>query len=693
MRPRFCFVIAVTILISMCPFVSQGQDEKPQLLFGGFDTTGTVSVGYRFTTVKGEVGEYNNLFDLHDGFRLMDVNLTGRAPAGTNLFADSYSVTASGLGGDPYSATQVTVRKDKLYDLAVNYRQSYYYWGRNDNAVLPIGPSGISAGLTSYHNWATIRRLGSMNLNVRATNRLRFTFEYSRESRDGMTQTTRTLDYPGSSSTWGSFSRANPYLMAAPLNELSNRFTGGISYMFRDWTFHYRLGYQAFSQDTSWNNLVSPEQSIDTSPAAVNAVTVNEKLTNASWSESRRLTSPVSEFSYSGKANSWLEMRGGYTFYRYTGPDTVNASYIGNARTNSGGTTIAPYALSLNSRAHVTEPTHMIEQGLTAKIRDWWNFYADYHYTRSTTDGLQNFASVFNGAITPSITVDCASPYQQGTCNNWVIGTHLVDLNMEFVPTSSLVIRTGIRYMKRDVETSVDGTIDPIKTDQTKSVWPTISVFYKPVKIFSVRGDFQSNTSSDPYTPVSAGTDVGSRFVFRLQPTEKISVEDTLFVRNRTFLETSFHNRYRSNALSVSYNFSDRFSANAGYTYESLFGTGEVIFIRGPAPLNVNWQDAFINRGLTGGLILKPVKRFGINVSGNFLRTTGASQITGEPPTIGPLTFPLITGTLYYDFQKVGRLSIILQRTYYIEQLVTGNNFQANLLTIKWTKNINPPGQ
>jgi len=52
-----------------------------------------------------------------------------------------------------------------------------------------------------------------------------------------------------------------------------------------------------------------------------------------------------------------------------------------------------------------------------------------------------------------------------------------------------------------------------------------------------------------------------------------------------------------------------------------------------------------------------------------------------------------MTVAVYYDFPKAGRLSVDLERTYYVEQLVSGNNFQANLLTIKWTKNINPPGQ
>ncbi len=101
------------------------------------------------------------------------------------------------------------MRKNRLYDLRVNFRQSYYYWDRNDAATLPNGLSG----LTSNHNWATVRKLGSVNLLVHATNNLKFSFEYYRNTRDGATFTTRSLDYFGSSSTWGSFARANPVLL------------------------------------------------------------------------------------------------------------------------------------------------------------------------------------------------------------------------------------------------------------------------------------------------------------------------------------------------------------------------------------------------------------------------------------------------------------------------------------------------
>ena len=123
-------------------------------------------------------------------------------------------------------------------------------------------PSGLD-GLTSNHNWATVRKMGSVNLLVHATNNLRFSFEYYRNTRDGVTQTTRSLDYFGSSATWGSFARANPYLIVAPLSEATDRVTGGIDYTPHGWAFHYRLGYRTFTDAIDGSNASSPERSIN----------------------------------------------------------------------------------------------------------------------------------------------------------------------------------------------------------------------------------------------------------------------------------------------------------------------------------------------------------------------------------------------------------------------------------------------
>jgi hypothetical protein len=98
--------------------------------------------------------------------------------------------------------------------------------------------------------------------------------------------------------------------------------------------------------------------------------------------------------------------------------------------------------------------------------------------------------------------------------------------------------------------------------------------------------------------------------------------------------------------------------------------------------------DQEVDRVLQAGVEAKPTKGFGLRLSGNYDRSTGLAVISGEPPAYGPVTFPLVTGTVYYEFPKAGRLSIDLQRTYYIEQIVTANNFSGNLLTIRWTKDF-----
>ena len=669
--------LSLTIFLTMGAVSLLRAQDVPPIVLGDFETQGSVTAGYRFTVVKGRQQKFLELFNLKDGLRLMDFNIQGRAKEGSNLFADSYSLNLSGLGGDPYPGGQFTVRKNKVYDLRVNYRQSYYYWDRNDAVLLPLPqppPSPpIQRGLTTNHDWRSVRRLGSASLLLHATNHLRFNFEVTRNSRDGESYTTRVLEYFGAPSLWGNFLRENPYTVNLPLNESANRMAGGVSYSRWNWNFHYRLGYQTFAQNVAWNNLTSPQRSInvDATPPA------RETLTNASWSEFRQLKSPASEFSYNGKANSRLNLRGGYIFYRYRGPSSMDAAFAGTARSNSSGTTFASYNVAMNSRARVSEPNHVIDQGASIRITDWWNAHADYRYAQMKLDSDMRFHSLRNGT-----TVDG----QVG--EGWRSGQHQAELSMEFTPLRSLVVRPGIRYMNYSTKVLRDGVVDPARTKKISTVWPSLGVFYQQSRVFSMRGDIQSVTNAASYTRISPHTDLHGRIVLRFRPTERLSFEDAMVLHNRSLRDTSFNNNIHSNALNVSYAFDRRFSVFGGFSYESYLAKAAITFLRGTPPLAATWRDQTINRVWQGGISTQPWRRAGFNVSGNFIRTTGAGTISDEPPTFGPLTWPLITATGYYDFPKAGRLSIDLQRTYYVEELIHGNDFGANLLTLRWTRDF-----
>jgi hypothetical protein len=654
--PVPAFLLAVLTL--SFPVCAQDAAEKP-LVLGGFENQGSFTTGYRFTDVSGYRPKYDELFDLNSGFRLLDFSLFGKAQEGENRFADDYSLTLSGLGGDPFSTAQLTARKNRLYDLRVNFQRSRYYWNRNDSAVLPNGLDG----LTNNHNWATVRKLGSVNLLVHATNNLRFSFQYSRNTRDGMTWTTRSLDYFGSS-----------YYVLAPLSETSNRVTGGIDYTLNTWNFHYRLGYQGFEDSINGQNASSPERSINIDDPA----TAKELVNGISWSDSRKLTTPVSEFSYTGKISPKLETRGGYIFYRYRGPASLDMSFDGIARTNSGGTTDAPYAVWLSTRANVTEPNHVIDQGFTYKVREWWSALLDYRYSRFTVDADAQFRTINASVVTTG-----------DSSNKWLIGTHTLDFNMTFTPVSSLLVRTGIRYMKSDVEFLDGGIADPSRTKRIKTVWPVASVYYQPSKMLTIRGDVDETVNGTSYTRITPHVDIGGRFVVRVRPTNKFYIEDTAIVRNRKLIDTDYHSTVRSNAITATYEFNDRLSGFAGFSYDSLFTSDFVSFLRGPAPFtNLAIRDQDVNRVWQAGIRLAPVRRLEINFSGNYVRATGSGEIAGEAPLYGPMSFPYATGSVGYDLPRLGRLTAQLQRTYYIEQIVPGNNFGAKLLLIAWTRSF-----
>lgn len=650
--------------------------------FGGFDTTGTVDFGYRFTDIKGAQRGFLQLFDLRRGPRLMDFELNGTAAPGANPFADTFSLFTSGLGGDPFPSAQLNVSKTNLYDLRANWRQSYFY---DDTPFTPASIGGFATrAVADNHDWATVRKIGSLDFNLHATNHLHFLFNYEHTSDSGQTFTTRTPDFVGSPDVWGAFARANPYVLGAPVNDVADRFTGGLSYAFRNWSFQYQLGYQTYNDTLTLNNVTSPQRSINVN----DPTTASELLTSLSWSQARRLTTPISEFTYTGKPFHDLEMEGEYIYYRYRGPLSLDATFQGSARTNNGGTTDSPYDVSISARGNVTEPNHIIRQSFIYSPAKWWQLDLTYGYSRFTTDATGNFTALSTlYPFTPGgPTTNTGSEVDH---INWIDGVSTLDINVMFMPGHSLVIRPGVELAKADIESLEEGVADPARTARIKTAWPELSVFYQPSKKFSVRGTYRGIFNNAAYTNMSPLQTNGTTEVFRFQPTEKWAIEDTLDLSNSRLLSEGFISHTRSNAATLSYTLNERFSVFAGFTYQTLLGLGQVTFVRGTPPItNVPMRDQELDRSWQAGFASKPRHNIGIEFSGNFMRTTGLDTISGEPPLYGPVTWPFATGTVYYEFPQAGRLSIDLQRTYYLQQILNLNNFSANMLTIRWTKSF-----
>lgn len=661
-------ILASTIAVLFIAVNSFAQDDSQDQ---GFNNQVSFTAGYRSIDVTGYEPGFKQMFGLQSGFRLFDLNFSGNAKKGQNLFADRYYVTMNGFGGDPYLTTHVGVQKNNIYDFQVSFRKSRYYWDFNDQATLPSGLHG----LTSNHDWSTIRQLGSVNFSVQPSRNLKFNFEYSKNTRNGINLSTRNLDYFGSSSVWGSFARANPYPVAVSIQEEANRVTSSIDYMISSsnpWSFHYRIGYQTFGSAPTGANLDSPERSINID----DKTTAKEPVDSISWSEFRNLKTPVSEFSYTGSASSKLNLRGGYTFYRYQGPDSLDMSFNGIARTTSTASTVAPYNISVWMRGKATEPNHVVEQGFTYHVNNWLDAIFDYKYSGMSVDSQSEFRSISGKVVTKG-----------DVLSQWRIKTHTLGTNLVFMPVDNLILQAGVRVLNNDIVMLEDGAVDLVRTKKIHTLWPIASLYYRPSKMLTVRVDADQSLNTTSYTRLTPHTDIGGRFVVKFNPTSKISIENSGVTRNRTLLEVDYHNTVRSNASVVEYALDKRLALMGGFSYENLMSSNFANFLRGTPPItNLLLQDHTISRIWQAGIRAEPLEHFGVNLTGNYIRTTGVGEISGEPPNYGPLRFPYGTFSIYYDFNKVGRLTAELQQVNYTEEIVTGNNFKTRIFSIVWTK-------
>jgi hypothetical protein len=659
---RSLFFLVLAFLVSLPGLKAQDQSE-PQLQWGGFGVQGSASMGYRFTDVKGYEPMYEELLNLKSGPRLMDFSIFGHNND-PNAFANNFSLTMSGMGGDPYPGAQLTLSKSKLYDLRVNWRQSYFFFNQNDGVILP---TLNVPGLTDNHDWSTVRKIGSIDFTVHATNNLRFHFQYYKTSFTGPTFTTFSPDFLDSPGSWGGFARGNAFSLYAPTFDNANRITGSIDYTWNNWNFHYNVGYQTFDDNITLNAASPGELSI--------AQTAGAPLTAASWSDYRRLTTPVSEFSYNGRPYSWVETRGSYIYYRYSGPATLDQSFNGINPPN-------PYAVSQTGRATVSEPNNIAEQGFTFHIKPWWDIDLDYRYTRFTTNTTGVFSSMFNGT----------TPANEAYSSNWKFGLHEADFKMIFTPLNNLVVSPGVELYKSDVEVLESGEADPARTLRNHSVSPTLSAFYRPTKRFDIRGQIRTYNSGASYTALTPHTDTTGRVVANFHLTDKLTLSDEIYMVDQKLLATQYQGKAQSNATMLTYTFNPKYSLFGGFTYDNELATGIIAYQRGVAVAGTPYplRDQALNRVWQAGLAAEPVKYFGIRFTGNFVRTTGRGEEGGISPVYGPLTWPLGTGTVYFNIPRAGRLSFDLQRTYYTQELypISANNFGANMLMIRWTRDF-----
>ena len=94
---------------------------------GLYNVVQSFELGYRFSEIGGNRDEYRSNANYGNGIRLLGSNLIVHSKNGRARYFDELVLTTQGLGNDPYESALLRVRKNRLYEYDMTWRQNAYY--------------------------------------------------------------------------------------------------------------------------------------------------------------------------------------------------------------------------------------------------------------------------------------------------------------------------------------------------------------------------------------------------------------------------------------------------------------------------------------------------------------------------------------------------------------------------------------
>jgi hypothetical protein len=139
---------------------------------GNYNITQSFEIGYRWSLVGGDLGEYRSDVNYRNGLRLLGSNFTMNSKDGHGHYFDSILLNTIGLGNDPYQAATLRIEKNGFYRYDMLWRLNDYY-----------NPGLLVAGGT--HLMDTIRRMQDHDLTLLPLSPFRFRVGYTRNTQTG----------------------------------------------------------------------------------------------------------------------------------------------------------------------------------------------------------------------------------------------------------------------------------------------------------------------------------------------------------------------------------------------------------------------------------------------------------------------------------------------------------------------------
>lgn len=619
----------------------------------GYDFSGRVSLGYRFLDLNGNQGKYDQVLNLQEGFRVFDTELDFLSKeVGTGWF-DRFTITAQNLGGDPYPAIAVQFRKHGLYELRLGYRGTQYF------IDLPQTP------YTPNRAWHDRRQFSDLELRYTPGRNVRLRFYYNRVHRIGDDLAESPFFYlPLGPDFWGAYGRANDLRWDIPLREEANLYGVGLDYRLKNTNIHVEQSVRIYDNPAGLRGFA------DLPIQLLGPLSPNQNMVVQKWDANSHQEIPTTSLHFDSQVLPRLQLRGGYIYTNSSGPADLNGTILSPL---GGGQ--PPVTVDFVSRGDSNLTSHTGEFGFTLNLLSRLDLISDYRYQ---TFGQQT-AQTMN-----AVRADYAAPV---LLNNeklrWDYGLHTLETQIAFVPAEALRIQAGLRFLKQDVTRKEDEQIAP-GTGRTWTYTPVVRVSWKPNSNLSVRGQFESSTTVDPYVRIAPEDTRGSSIRVHYSFNDQWRVDNVWSFRNLKTESIGYLLHTRRNSTTLSYMPESLVGFYGGFNYDSFWSENSIVYQRGTPPLTgLQSTDQTIDRTYFWGLKVNPAKSLLLDLSGQFARSTGLGTFTGETSSYGPLTWTAWDSRISYDFPYLGQMGFGWQRSYYFEDLRRSSDYGTNSFTVR----------
>jgi hypothetical protein len=581
--------------------------------------TGSLDLGYRFTSVGGDNEVYRSVVNLGQGPRLLGLDFTIVDPK-KRLF-DRLDVRANNWGGDPYNTVHVNASKLGIYDFNFDYRDIAYF-NMLPSFADPLFGTGIVLDEDSYFSR---RRMSDFQLDLLPGHRIIPYLAYGRDSGEGTGITTFVSD-------------VNEYPVADQAFDKTDNFRGGIRLEFNN--FHVTLeqggttlrdNQQAYDSTVNYGNNYQPYfgQTLD--------------LTNLAQAYGIRGSSVYTRVLFTANPHSWLDLYGQFlysqadTSVNYTQFDTGNLVLESAILFYTGEQALG---FAEGKQPH-TAGSLGFELRPVKRVRILGSWMTDRMHTAAAGLVTDMILQPLSLAQTTLMTLDSLLS----------VNYNQEEVDVLLDATRKLTLRGGYRYVWGDAQTGSMLIAGPGQesSDLRQQIGIAGATFRATQKL-SLNVDFEGAVSDHAYFRTSLYNYQKMRARARYQVAHTLALQASFSLLNNQNPTAGINYNFlsRQNSVSAVWTPSKRVSILGEYTRSTLYsniGYLEPEYLSPETSLyrdNAHNASALVDLALPGYAKLAPYLAFG----GSLFLSSGSRPTTYYQP-LARLSLPLHKGLVW----------------------------------------------